>query len=449
MDFDFNDEQREIKSTAHDFLASRFKPEKVRELAESDNPYDEALWSEISELGWPGIAISEEYGGQGLGAVELVILQEELGYVCAPTPLISNAYAGAVIEAAGSDEQKQRWLPGIASGEARGAAELTADPDPIVGAAGGSAVLVLADGEGAKLVETATATLERLDLIDTTRAYFRVSADGGDPLPGEVEGAVDTGTVALAAELVGVAQRALDMSVDYAKEREQFERPIGAYQAVSHRLAGMLWDVEEARSLVYYAAWCADAEPESLALAASMAKARASDAATSVTHDAIQTFGGIGFTWEHDVHFLLKRARVGAELLGTARQHRERVADLVGLAETTGRAGLIGQDLDVRGELGLAAEPVLDVDGLVLAVCTEEAEVHRHPASRRHRLLDDRPGEHHLTAPDPIVGALGLLDPVHIDPDRPLGAARQAHAAARGVAALRDLDFLRLHPRSA
>ena len=173
-----------------------------------------------------------------------------------------------------------------------------------------------------------------LDLIDTTRAYFTVSADGGDSLPGDVAGAVDVGAVALAAELVGVAQRALDMAVEYAKEREQFGRPIGAYQAVSHRLAEMLWEVEEARSLTYYAAWCADAEPETLPLAASMAKARASDSATSVTHNTIQTLGGIGFTWEHDIHFLLKRARVSAQLLGSSRQHRERVADLAGLGET-------------------------------------------------------------------------------------------------------------------
>ena len=129
------------------------------------------------------------------------------------------------------------------------------------------------------------------------------------------------------------------MAVEYAKEREQFGRPIGAYQAVSHRLAEMLWDVEEARSLTYYAAWVADAEPESLPLAASMAKARASDAANSVTHNAIQTLGGIGFTWEHDIHFLLKRARVAGQLLGTARQHRERVAELSGLGElATGSA---------------------------------------------------------------------------------------------------------------
>ena len=332
MDFDFNDEQREIQATARDFLASRFKPERVRELAESDSPYDDASWQEMCELGWPGIAVAEDFGGLGLGAVEVAILLEQMGYALAPAPLIANVFAGVLISQAGSDEQRQRWLPGIASGAERGAAELASEPYSIAGAAGGSTVLVVRSGDGGpRLVPTADAELERLPLIDTTRAYFKVSAGSGDPLPGEVQSAVDVGAVALAAESVGVAQRALDMAVAYAKEREQFGRPIGAYQAVSHRLADMLWDVEEARSLTYYAAWCADAQPESLPLAASMAKARASDAANSVTHDAIQTLGGIGFTWEHDIHFFLKRARVSAQLLGTSRQHRERVADLVGM----------------------------------------------------------------------------------------------------------------------
>ena len=334
MEFGFNDEQREIQATARDFLASRFKPEKVRELAESDNPYDDAIWAEMCDLGWPGIAIAEEYGGLGLGAVELVILLEQLGYALAPAPLISNAFAGALIAQAGSDEQKQRWLPGIASGEARGAAAFTSGDEPIAGAAGGAEVLVLNElggGDGARIVEAGDAELERVPLIDTTRAYFRVRAEGGDPLPGDVAPAIDAGSVALAAESVGLAQRALDIAVAYAKEREQFGRPIGAYQAVSHRLADMLWDVEEARSLTYYAAWCAGAQPESLPLAASMAKARASDTANSVTHNAIQTLGGIGFTWEHDIHFFLKRARVSSQLLGTASRHRARVAALAGM----------------------------------------------------------------------------------------------------------------------
>jgi alkylation response protein AidB-like acyl-CoA dehydrogenase len=332
VNFDFSDEQREIKSTAREFLADRLKPEKVRELAEADSPYDEAIWREMCELGWPGIAIASEHGGQDLGVVELVILQEELGYACAPSPFVSNAVAGLLISDAGSNEQRSRWLPGIASGEERGAAAMVPGSAPIVGAAEGAAVLVLVDDGEGRLVEPRDARLERLDLIDSTRAYFRVTADGGDSLTGDLAAAVDRATVAFAAELVGIAQRAQEMAVGYAKEREQFGRPIGAYQAVSHRCAQMLYDTEEARSLVYYAAWCAESEPESLPLAASMAKARASDAATSVTNAALQVLGGIGFTWEHDLHFLLKRATVGAPMLGSARDHRERVASLTGLS---------------------------------------------------------------------------------------------------------------------
>ena len=137
--------------------------------------------------------------------------------------------------------------------------------------------------------------------------------------------------VAVAAELVGVGQRAMEMAVEYAKEREQFERPIGAYQGVSHACAKMLYDIEEARSLTYSAAWAADAEPESLPTAAAMAKARASEAAWDVCKASIQVHGGIGFTWEHDLHFLLKRARADGQMFGTAAQHKERVAALSGL----------------------------------------------------------------------------------------------------------------------
>jgi alkylation response protein AidB-like acyl-CoA dehydrogenase len=331
MDFGFTDEQNAIKETAREMLAKRSPLSAVRRAAES-RTYDDALWKEICELGWPGIAIDEEHGGQGLGMVELVILSEELGYACAASPFLSNASAGLFIQHAGSDEQRERWLPGIASGEGRGAAAFEPRSNDLVLDAEGAAVLVLNDGDDAVLVEPGDARIEAVELIDATRAYARVSAPGGESLPGDLEPAADRSVVALAAELTGVAQRAMELAVDYAKERQQFNRPIGAYQAVSHRCAGMLYDTEEARSLTYYAAWCADAEPESLPLAASMAKARASDAAWRVTNDALQVLGGIGFTWEHDLHFLLKRAKVGAELLGDTRMHRERVASLAGLA---------------------------------------------------------------------------------------------------------------------
>jgi alkylation response protein AidB-like acyl-CoA dehydrogenase len=199
-------------------------------------------------------------------------------------------------------------------------------------------VIVLPEGDGAALVQASDAKVEPLELIDSTRSYARASTESEGTLPGDLDVGLDRVVVAVAAELTGLAQRAMEMAVDYAKEREQFGRPIGSYQAVSHRCAQMLLDTEEARSLTYYAAWAADAEPESLPLAASMAKARASDAAWRVTASALQVLGGIGFTWEHDLHFLLKRAKVTGELMGTTRQHRERVADLVGLRAQAGVA---------------------------------------------------------------------------------------------------------------
>jgi alkylation response protein AidB-like acyl-CoA dehydrogenase len=296
------------------------------------------LWREISDLGWSGIAIDEAYGGQGLGMVELVILCEELGHACAPTPFLSNAAAGLFI-GSGSDEQRQRWLPGIASGEALGAAAFTPDAEAIVPDAEGATVLVLPQGDDGMLVERSAADVKPIDMIDSTRSYARVEASDGDLLSDAcVRRGGDRVMVAVSAELTGVAQRAMEMAVEHAKEREQFGRPIGSYQAVSHRCAEMLLDTEEARSLTYYAAWTANAEPESLSLAASMAKARASEAAWHVTASALQVLGGIGFTWEHDLHFLLKRARVTGELMGPARQHRDRVADLVGLRAEAGVA---------------------------------------------------------------------------------------------------------------
>jgi alkylation response protein AidB-like acyl-CoA dehydrogenase len=332
VNFGFDDEQQEIQRTAREFLAARFTPEKVRELAEA-GAYDDSVWDEIRELGWPGIAIPEEHGGQGLGMVELAILCEELGYACAPTPFFSNAAAGLALLHAGSDEQRERWLSGVAGGETLGAAAATDEEQALVPDAEGAEVIALPRGDGAVLVERAAGEIEPVELIDATRRYARVRSDAGDPLPGDLEGAICRISVALAAELTGIAQRAMEMAVEYAKEREQFGRPIGSYQAVSHQCARMLYDTEEARSLTYYAAWAADAEPETLPLAASMAKARASDSAWSVTAASLQVHGGIGFTWEHDLQFWLKRARVDGELFGTARQHRERVAELAGLGE--------------------------------------------------------------------------------------------------------------------
>lgn len=326
MNFDFTDDQQAIKSTAREFLASRFKPEKVRELAESGS-YDDSLWKQMADLGWPGIFVPEEHGGQGLGVLELVILMEELGYVAAPSPFMSNAAAGLLLLHGGSADQQARWLPGVASGESRG----TVGTSVLVPDAELSDFIVLVDGDSATLVERSDASIERVDTIDDTRPYSRVSANGGEALEGDVQGGLDRVAVALAGEMVGIAQKSMEMAIEYAKDRQQFGRPIGAYQAVSHNCAQMLMETEGARSLTYYAGWAADHEPESLPVAASMAKAYASDAGFRVPARSLQVHGGIGFTWEHDLQFFLKRGKTDAHLYGTAREHRERVAELTGL----------------------------------------------------------------------------------------------------------------------
>jgi alkylation response protein AidB-like acyl-CoA dehydrogenase len=364
MYFDLTDEQQTIRSTAHDFLASRFKSERVREIAASDDGFDESGWKEMAELGWAGLALPEEWGGQGLGIVELAVLFEELGYALAPSPLLSNTVAGLAIAAGGSDEQRKRYLRPLADGELRVApalidAGVPVAPGKFAMAAQEQGDGVVLDGEKTLVTDAASADVFLVATADNRRHLVEKSAAGVTVIPEESidltrrlssvrfegvrvgpENTLPGGdadyfpvflraSVALAAESTGVAQRALEMSVAYAKDRQQFGRPIGAYQAVSHRCAQMLLETENSRSAVYGAAWAADAEPESLPLAACMAKAYASDAGWRVPDAAIQVHGGIGFTWEHDLHFFLKRGRLNASMFGDAKWHRERVAAAV------------------------------------------------------------------------------------------------------------------------
>jgi alkylation response protein AidB-like acyl-CoA dehydrogenase len=315
VDFDLTDDQKEIKRVAHELLAERSPFAKVREAAEAGE-YDFGLWRELIELGWPGIAVAEEHGGQGLGAVELAVLLEELGYACAATPFLSTAVAAAVIQSAGTPAQQARWLPGLASGEVTagiGTAELAAD-------AVGAAVAVLVDNGDAVLIEGPDA--EPLTSIDSTRRFATVRG------PGESLGsrAVQQIHGAIAAEVVGVCQRALEMTLEYVKDRKQFGVPVGSFQAVSHRCAQMLLHTESARSTAYYAAWAVDAAPDLLPEAAALAAAAAADGGREVTASAIQAHGGIGFTWEADVHWLYKRAQLDAAMLGPSRRHREALA---------------------------------------------------------------------------------------------------------------------------
>jgi alkylation response protein AidB-like acyl-CoA dehydrogenase len=367
VDFGLTDDQREIQRTARELLSARATPDRVREHAEARRP-DRALWDELRELGWLGIALPERYGGQGLGRVELSVLCEELGRSLAPVPFLPTVLASTLIEHAGSDEQRERLLPALASGEQGGAVGVigAGAGGAVVGdgragsevgggqsesaIVGGRAELVIGGGEAhvfvllggdsdsdagdrprARVLSARDAEVTLVPSIDPTRSAADVafSAQAGEPLQGDVAGGLDRALTAVAAELVGVCDRALAMTVAYVKERKQFGVPVGSYQAVSHRCAQMLLDAERARVATAYASWAADADPELLPRAAAMAKASASEAAVEVCASAIQAHGGIGFTWEADVHWLYKRALLNAALLGAAKRQRARLAALL------------------------------------------------------------------------------------------------------------------------
>ncbi len=319
MDFDLTEDQKEIKRVAHELLANRSPWAKVRQAAEAGE-YDQGLWRELVELGWPGIAVAEEHSGQGLGMVELAVLAEELGYACAAVPLVPAGAVAATISACASQEARARLLPSLVAGERRGGfgtAGLAAD------AAGADVVVLLSDGEEAELVERPEA--ERFATIDSTRRYATVAGGGGSREPLEA-GAADRIRVVLAAEVLGLCQRALEMTLEYVKDRRQFGVPVGSFQAVAHRCAQMLLHTETVRSATYFAAWATDADPERLPEAAALAAAAAAEGGRDVTASAIQAHGGIGFTWEADVHWLYKRAQLDTALLGGVGRHRAALA---------------------------------------------------------------------------------------------------------------------------
>ncbi len=327
MDFGLTEDQREIQRTARDMLASRATPARVREHADARST-DEELWKEIGELGWLGIAVDEQDGGQGLGSVELSILCEEIGRTVAPVPFLPTVLAATLIQHAGSAAQRGQWLARLASGELKGAVGTARDGvgEFVVGAPDAQVIVLIEDG-AAVVVAGGDVEVAALESIDPTRSAGKVTLGGaGEALGGDLQPAIDRGLIAVASELVGVCDRALDMTTEYVKERKQFGTPVGAYQAVSHRCAQMLMDTQQARVTTSYASWTADADPEKRAEGAAMAKAAASYAGREVTSAAIQMHGGIGFTWEADVHWLFKRAQIDADLLGGAGFHRRRLA---------------------------------------------------------------------------------------------------------------------------
>jgi alkylation response protein AidB-like acyl-CoA dehydrogenase len=379
MDLSFDQEQEALRTSARDFLSAHSASADVRRAMETESGWDPELWQRIgTELGWPAVVIPEAYGGLGLGPIELVALMEEMGAALLCSPFFSSVcLAGGVLLAGGSEEQKQALLPEIASGQTVATVAFTEasgrwdasgidatarrdGPDWILSGQktfvpdGGSANLLLVATrlEGSEAEEgvclfavPATAegvTTRSLPTVDQTRRQGEVVLDEvripGDALVGPagggwpiLSGAIDGALIALAAEQLGGAQRCLDMTVAYAKERHQFGRPIGSFQAIKHKCADMMVLVESARSAVYYAAAAqAEGDPE-LPTLASLAKAYCSDAYFRCAAESIQIHGGVGFTWEYDVHLYFKRAKSSETLLGDATFHRERIAGRVGL----------------------------------------------------------------------------------------------------------------------
>jgi alkylation response protein AidB-like acyl-CoA dehydrogenase len=378
MDVQFTEEQSLLRETAASFLADRCPIELVRAVMESkDGPsaaVDE-LWNAAASMGWTGLIIGEEHGGAGLGAVELAVLLEETGRVLMPAPLLSTVIGAYAIAIAGDEAQQARYLPAIATGKLRAslaqledgigrwgpggislAAERTAKGLELTGTklfaidAGLAGLLIVpvrtfgsgADGITLLVVEASTPgmTVEPTAYTDSTRKLATVSFDAAvvpkDAVLGEIgegwpllERVLDFAKVAVSAEMCGGAARVLELSVDYAKTREQFGRPIGSFQAIQHKCADMLVLLESARSSAYYAAWAlANDEPEAH-VSACMAKAYCSDAFTRVAGEGIQIHGGMGFTWEADLHLYYKRAKASALAFGDPVYNRELVARAV------------------------------------------------------------------------------------------------------------------------
>ncbi|HKO56881.1 MAG TPA: acyl-CoA dehydrogenase family protein [Thermoanaerobaculia bacterium] len=326
MDFDLSKPQKLLKQSARELLARECPPARVRRALEA---HDEELWQTIVEQGWTDLL--------SIGLVELAVVMEEAGRVCMPGPFLPTIFAGAVLQGIGATEELGERKATVAIADEQGVAHFVMEAhvaDVIVMVSGRPARQpsgVPPGGNDTVRIIAArdvppAARIRRTPSMDETRKLCTMSFDGEAPaLRGDVSEAVDIATIALCAEMVGGMQWVLDTTVDYAKTRQQFGKPIGSFQAVQHQCADMLLLTESARSATYYAAY------ERSPLAVSIAKAYCSDAYREVCNKGIQVHGGIGFTWEHDLQFFLKRGKTGAHLYGTAREHRERVAELTGL----------------------------------------------------------------------------------------------------------------------
>jgi alkylation response protein AidB-like acyl-CoA dehydrogenase len=326
MDFDLSEDQLALRSGASDVLDDLASPARVRHHTTTGAAFDPALWRAMVDQGWLGVEVDESAGGLGLGSVEVAVLAEQLGYHAAPAPFVPAVLALDALTVAGDDAWVERLLTGDAV--ACVAWDVAA---PVPYAPSADLAVVVAD-DGVYALEL-TDRPPREPAMDLTRELGWLPFDPADArrIGGDAERTrlLDRGATFTCADLLGSASRALDLAVEYAKEREQFGRPIGSFQAVKHRCADMLVDVEGMRSTVYWAAWCIGADDPDASVSASTAKIWCGDASKRVMSSALQVHGGIGFTWEHDLHFLLKRAQLDQLAFGDASAHRERLAALL------------------------------------------------------------------------------------------------------------------------
>jgi len=376
MDFGFNEEQEMLRQSARNLLERECPSTFVRRLMDDERGYDPALWKKMAELGWTGLVIPEEYGGAGLNYVDLVLVLEEMGRVVLPSPFIWTVMVAEALKIAGSASQKETLLPKIAAGDLIATAawlETSASWSPsgialtarrsgaefslngaklfVNDAHIADCLLVAArtgasgeDGVTLLMLEKSRPGIEitPLKTMDQTRKLAEVKFTDvkatADDVIGKVgegwqylAGAIDCGKVMLAAEMMGGAQKVLEMTVEYAKLRVQFGRPIGSFQAVQHKCANMMIDVEGAKSAVYYASWAVSNRVAEAPVAAALAKAAASDAFRRVSADGIQVHGGIGFTWDHVMHLYFKRAKSSEFTFGDAIYNRELIAQGINL----------------------------------------------------------------------------------------------------------------------
>ena len=356
MQFGLSESQDFLKDSARKFFAGECPSAEVRRLMETDTAYDASLWSKLTDQGYTGIIFPEAYGGVGLGKVELMLLMEEAGRALLPGPFFSTVVlAGAVLDTVCSAAHKHKYLAPICRGETRATVailesnaswnprdiQLTASNGKLTGekyfvtdAAIADFIIVVAR-DGVFVVDSKAHGLKvsPMSAVDLTRKLYVVEFSN---TPAEEIGATadlarafDIATAALAAELVGGMQRTLDITVEYAKTRKQFGKPIGMFQAVQHQCADMYLETESSRSAVYYAGWALEENSPDAATAVSIAKMYASDAGRTVGNRGIQIHGGMGFTWENDVHLYYRRAKGSETAFGDATFHRERIASMV------------------------------------------------------------------------------------------------------------------------